>query len=417
MPQDFIFSLVSFLGIVISGLAYDPLDPDGNITIKWDILNWTSDGYEGTVSVINHQKYRQVGHPGWTLSWTWSGKEVIRSIWGAQATDQGDCSGFRMATIPHCCRRDPAVVDLLPTMKIDQGVPNCCRGGLIASRLQDPEDAVSMFRVRVGMAGRSGRTVRLPRNFTLLAPGPGYTCGTAQKVRPTRFLTPDGRRATQALVTWNVICTYSQFLARKAPACCVSLSAFFSRSIVGCPACSCGCRGDAMDRGSCVEGDLESATPRPTSGDSKPPLLRCTDHMCPIRVHWHVKHNYQKYWRAKITITNFDYLSNYSQWSLVVQHPNFENLEQIFSFNSRPISPYASFNDSALLWGVKNYNDLLIQAGLLGNVQSELLFHKNTSSFTLEKGWAFPRRVYFNGDDCIMPPPNAYPMLPNKGLR
>lgn len=25
--------------------AYDPLDPNGNITIKWDIMSWTADGY------------------------------------------------------------------------------------------------------------------------------------------------------------------------------------------------------------------------------------------------------------------------------------------------------------------------------------------------------------------------------------
>jgi hypothetical protein len=32
---------VFFLIIV----AYDPLDPNGNITIKWDIMSWTPDGY------------------------------------------------------------------------------------------------------------------------------------------------------------------------------------------------------------------------------------------------------------------------------------------------------------------------------------------------------------------------------------
>lgn len=31
--------------------AYDPLDPNGNITIKWDVMAWTSDGY--TVSMPN----------------------------------------------------------------------------------------------------------------------------------------------------------------------------------------------------------------------------------------------------------------------------------------------------------------------------------------------------------------------------
>lgn len=25
--------------------AYDPLDPNGNITIKWDVMSWTPDGY------------------------------------------------------------------------------------------------------------------------------------------------------------------------------------------------------------------------------------------------------------------------------------------------------------------------------------------------------------------------------------
>ncbi|CAH1420928.1 unnamed protein product [Lactuca virosa] len=31
--------------------AYDALDPNGNITIKWDIISWTPDGY--VVSIIN----------------------------------------------------------------------------------------------------------------------------------------------------------------------------------------------------------------------------------------------------------------------------------------------------------------------------------------------------------------------------
>lgn len=25
--------------------AFDPLDPSGNITIKWDVVSWTPDGY------------------------------------------------------------------------------------------------------------------------------------------------------------------------------------------------------------------------------------------------------------------------------------------------------------------------------------------------------------------------------------
>ncbi|BAS84705.1 Os03g0416300, partial [Oryza sativa Japonica Group] len=68
--------------------------------------------------------------------------------------------------------------------------------------------------------------------------------------------------------------------------------------------------------------------------------------------------------------------------------------------------------DTAMMWGVKYYNDLLMVAGPDGNVQSELLFRKDRSTFTFDKGWAFPRRIYFNGESCVMPSPDLYPWLP-----
>lgn len=74
------------------------------------------------------------------------------------------------------------------------------------------------------------------------------------------------------------------------------------------------------------------------------PLLQCTRHMCPVRVHWHVKLNYQKYWRVKIAITNFNYRMNYTDWTLVVQHPNLNNVTQVFSFSYKPLLPYGSIS-------------------------------------------------------------------------
>lgn len=69
-------------------------------------------------------------------------------------------------------------------------------------------------------------------------------------------------------------------------------------------------------------------------------------------------------------------------------------------------------DDTGMLWGIKYYNDMLMEAGPYGFVQSELLFRKD-KEFTFDKGWAFPRRIYFNGDSCVMPPPDEYPFLPN----
>lgn len=96
---------------------------------------------------------------------------------------------------------------------------------------------------------------------------------------------------------------------------------------------------------SCRPGSPYLANALSTPGrNTYTPLVRCTSHMCPIRVHWHVKLNYKEYWRVKITISNFNYRMNYSQWNLVVQHPNFENVTQIFSFNYKSLTPYANIS-------------------------------------------------------------------------
>ncbi|KAL6136650.1 hypothetical protein ACLB2K_061945 [Fragaria x ananassa] len=364
--------------------AYDPLDPNGNITIRWDIKSWNPDGYLAMVTTYNYQQYRHIQAPGWSLGWAWKNKEVIWDMVGGQATEQGDCSRFKTFP-PHCCKKKPTIVDLLPGTPYNKQVSNCCKGGVLSSWMQDPVNAAASFQLSVGQAGTTNKKVKPPENFTLMAPGPGYTCGALKVVKPTKYFSPDKRRVTQAMMTWKLTCTYSQFLAQKTPACCVSLpKSPYLASVV-------------------------------SAADKNSPLVRCTHHMCPIRVHWHIKLNYREYWRLKVTITNFDYRRNYSDWNLVMQHPNFDNLTQVFSFNSKSLTPYGTLNDTAMLWGIKFYNDMLMQSGPVGNVQSELLFHKNPATFTFEKGWAFPRRISFNGDTCVMPPPDAYPYLPNAG--
>lgn len=70
-------------------------------------------------------------------------------------------------------------------------------------------------------------------------------------------------------------------------------------------------------------------------------------------------------------------------------------------------------DDTGMFYGMKYFNDLLMQAGPTGNVQSEVLLEKDKDTFTFKQGWAFPRKVYFNGDECMLPPPDTYPFLPN----
>lgn len=58
---------------------------------------------------------------------------------------------------------------------------------------------------------------------------------------------------------------------------------------------------------------------------------------------------------------------------------------------------------------------MLQQEGEFGNVQSEILLHKDPGVFTFGGGWGFPRKISFNGDECVIPNPDQYPTLPNAG--
>ncbi|CAO2825287.1 unnamed protein product [Amaranthus hypochondriacus] len=137
--------------------AYSHSNFNGNITIKWDLISWTPDGYVAVVTIYNYQKHRGIVAPGWNLTWTWAGKEIIWSTIGAQTTNQGDCSKF-VENIPHNCEKNPTFVDLMPRTPYNQQIENCCKGGVLApwsGQAQARAHARSMnaFQISVGSAG------------------------------------------------------------------------------------------------------------------------------------------------------------------------------------------------------------------------------------------------------------------------
>ncbi|KAL3839163.1 hypothetical protein ACJIZ3_023754 [Penstemon smallii] len=407
-----IFLLYCF---VSATYGYDPLDPNGNITIRWDVMQENQDSLQDVrISIVNEQLFRHVELPGWKLSWAWVGDEVIWSIEGAEATEQGNCSAFKGRQLPHCCLKEPTVIDLLPGAPYNVQVANCCKGGVLSSMVQDPVNRVAVFQMHIGSGGSNSSNLKtgMPANFSLGLRG--YTCGDPVQVPPTKFYEDHGRRKTQALATWNVTCIYSQFKSSTAPTCCVSLSAFYNETIIPCPKCSCACNGQA-GTGECVKpGELPPTLQQLSPHNEAPKaVVQCSDFMCPVKVHWHVKQSYKEYWRVKITVTNLNYVKNYSEWNLVVLHPNLSNVTQVFSFNYKPLNTYGNINDTGMFYGIDHYNDMLLQAGKTGNVQTEMLMHKDEEIFTFREGWAFPRKISFNGDDCVMPSPDMYPRLPN----
>ncbi|PWA75872.1 Serine/threonine-protein phosphatase [Artemisia annua] len=75
--------------------AYDALDPDGNITIKWDIVSWTRDDY---VKRMMHLTQMETSIKWDIISWTPDDyvKEVIWSMMGTQTSDKKTVLDIRM---------------------------------------------------------------------------------------------------------------------------------------------------------------------------------------------------------------------------------------------------------------------------------------------------------------------------------
>ncbi|KAL6210053.1 hypothetical protein ACLB2K_020991 [Fragaria x ananassa] len=76
------------------------------------------------------------------------------------------------------------------------------------------------------------------------------------------------------------------------------------------------------------------------------------------------------------------------------------------------------FNEVALFWGIPYVNTELISTNedQVGSVSTDMLLKKDLDSFTFSNGWAFPRRLYFNGESCQMPLPDSFPTLPNAAV-
>ncbi|KAG2284315.1 hypothetical protein Bca52824_055535 [Brassica carinata] len=143
---------------------------NGNITIKWDIMSWTPDGYGALVTAYNYQNHRSIPSPGWKMSWRWTKK----------------------------------VIDSLPGVPYTQQIANCCRGGVLKPGSE------SAFLISVGKGGNSVQTVRMPANFLFTAPKQQYVCGPTKNVRPTVFMSPDTKRSTSAFMTWKIVCVFNK---------------------------------------------------------------------------------------------------------------------------------------------------------------------------------------------------------------
>lgn len=72
-------------------------------------------------------------------------------------------------------------------------------------------------------------------------------------------------------------------------------------------------------------------------------------------------------------------------------------------------------DDVGLFWGLEHYNSDILTADetQVGSVTTDIILEKDMKAFTLSNGWAFPRKIYINGENCEMALPDTFPRLPN----
>lgn len=151
----------------------------------------------------NYYQYRHVEKPGWKLGWTWAKEEVILSMAGAVATQQGNCKPSTHQK-PHCCLPNPTVVDLTPDATGDDRRDGCCRGGVIGAWAISPSVSYSSFEITVGNLDQNKTNYEAPLNLTLMAPGPGYTCDDLRDTSPSVSSAMGGRREEQVYSKYHI---------------------------------------------------------------------------------------------------------------------------------------------------------------------------------------------------------------------
>lgn len=157
---------------------------------------------QARVTIQNYYQYHHVEKPGWKIGWTWAEDEVIWSMSGAFATQQGNCSAFKFQT-PHSCMKTPEIVDLEMTAAQENMTEDCCHGGILSAWATTPSNSFSSFEVEVRKLGGNSYGNK-PLNLTLMAPGPGYTCSPIEDADPTVSSVIGGRRQVQVFSKYSI---------------------------------------------------------------------------------------------------------------------------------------------------------------------------------------------------------------------
>ncbi|XP_010538043.1 PREDICTED: COBRA-like protein 11 [Tarenaya hassleriana] len=411
----------------------------GDLNIVYDVLQAYPNNYLAQVTIDNDNPLGRLDH--WNLTWEWMRGEFIYSLRGAYTDekDPADCLNSKAGEYYQDldfsqvanCQKKPTIKDLPVDRKDDNLIgklPFCCKNGTLLPSIMDPSKARSIFQLQVyKLPPDLNRTEFYPPQGWKIDGfvNPQYKCGPPVRVDGSAFPDPNGLQATSfAVASWQVICNITRPKPR-ASRCCVSFSAFYNQSAIPCNTCACGC--DDIDTDTCDS----QARPMLLPPDSLlvpftnrtlkakawakqrhfpiPKKLPCPDN-CGISINWHLNSDYSNGWTASVTVFNWGD-NSVEDWFVAVDlGRSGEGYEKVYSFNGTRIPPK---NQTILFQGLPGLNYLirltngsnpLKDPRVPGKMQSVISFRKkDIKSLNIRGGDGFPKRVFFNGEECELP--------------
>ncbi|CAN4102759.1 unnamed protein product [Withania somnifera] len=399
----------------------------GDLSITYDVLSVFTSKYEAQFSIDNLNPLGRLDH--WNLTWEWMRNEFIYSIKGAHThrKDPFECiygpqgqyyKNFDFTTVTNCHKK-PIISDL-PKEKANDDkmgkLPYCCRNGTLLSPIMNETETRSIFQMEVfKLPSDLNRTaLNPPQNWKIMGIiNPTYTCGPPVRVDPSGFPDRQGIGITTAVASWQITCNITRPKPKEAK-CCVSFSAFYADSVIPCNTCACGCEKttksllvpfENRDKMAKAWSSIKHLGPLP----KKQP---CPDN-CGVSINWHVDSNLKTGWTARLTLFNWGNDPFENWFSEIRMKKDFaKGYENVYSFNGTKLPD--KWSNTIFMQGLPGLNFLVAQVNgsnpdkdprVPGKQQSVISFlKKDTPNINIVGGNGFPSKVFFNGEECALPP-------------
>ncbi|KAE8728818.1 COBRA-like protein 10 [Hibiscus syriacus] len=407
----------------------------GDLLIAYDVTRAFVNNYLVLVTMENKNALGRLDH--WNLTWEWTRGEFIETLKGAyvRELDTSNClngqAGVYYDQMDFSnvlnCQKNPIIFDLPPEKANDTQmgkVPYCCKNGTLLPTTMDGTKSKAAFQMQVyKLPPDLNRTVIYPpQKWKIVGVlNPDYKCGAPIRVEPFKFPDPSGLEAVKpAIASWQIVCNISRPTTGNFR-CCVTFSAYYNKSVIPCDTCACGCEDTTQcnpdKRAMLLPPEALLVPFHNRSVKAKawasihhfriPKPLPCGDN-CGVSINWHVSSDYKQGWAARMTLFNWRRL-NFENWFTALQFKKAgSGYERMYSFNGTFLS---KLNHTIFVQGIEGMNYLIgltngsdpkEDPDVPGKLQSVITFKKK-GVLDIAKGYGFPSRVYFNGEECALP--------------